>query len=372
MKTLITNIGQLVTPQSRESGGIGHEASLTILKDSSLLIQNGRIASIGATRTERADETLDAEGKVVLPGLVDPGCHFRTYVGTSLPDATRQELLLRALDCATQSGLTTVGVKCRESSSVFDDLSLLKHAGRGSVPRIVASLLCSPDRKDERAAESHLSSMIGRAIPTVRTRRLAQFCDVVLGDAGCSIAEGRAILRAARGAGLQLKVSADGGGVDEALRLAAELDVTSVDFCATPAAPSIERLQSVDVVPVVLPARPFVEGLPQPDIRPMLEHGLSVALGTDQGHSTPSVSSIWMLIALALTQLRMTLDEALTACTYSSARALGLGSEIGTLEIGKKADLMILDIDDHRRLLDELGRNPVRVTMVDGRVVHEL
>ena len=371
MKTLITNIGQLVTPESRESGGIGHEAKLTILRDSSLLIRNGRIASIGATRTERVDQTVDAQGRAVLPGLVDPGRNYRTYVGASLPDAERQELLLRALNCAAASGLTTVGVKCREGAGVFDELSLLKHAARGSVPRIVASLFCSPDRGDPDEAGGHLSSMIGRAIPTVRTRRLAQFCDVALGDAGCSIAEGRAILRAARGAGLELKVSADGGDVDEALRLAAQLDVTSVGFCATPAALSIERLQSVDVVPVVLPARSFVTGSPQPNIRPMLEQGLSVALGTDQGRSTPGAASIWMLVALALTQLQMTLDEALTACTYNSARALGLGSEVGTLEIGKKADLIILDINDHRRLLDELGRNPVRLTMVDGRIIHQ-
>jgi len=103
----------------------------------------------------------------------------------------------------------------------------------------------------------------------------------------------------------------------------------------------------------------------------MLDRGLSLALATDCGTETPGIGSMWMILAIAITQLRMTLDEAIAACTYNGARALGMGSEIGSLEVGKKADLMILDLADYRELADGLGRNPVVKTMVEGRVVHQ-
>jgi imidazolonepropionase len=214
-----------------------------------------------------------------------------------------------------------------------------------------------------------LSSIIGEAIPTIRTRRLALFCDVEVGDSAYSLVEARTILRAARGAGLRLKLSAVGGSVEEALQLAVQLETTSVDFCAATPLPSIEKMRSVDVIPVVLPSRFFIPRLTPPDVRPMLDRGASVALGTDHGTTSPGIGSMWLILAIAVAQLGMTLDEAITACTYNAARAVGFGSETGSLEVGKKADLLILDVADHRELLDGLGRNPVEVAVVEGRVV---
>jgi len=346
MDTLITNIGQLVTPVARHTAKAGGNS--------------------------RADVVIDAGGGAVMPGLVDPHCHLRPVATdeNAGPDSSQQslpDLLRRALRCGT----TTLGLKCRDSASVFEEMSDLKHAARGRVPRIVASLFCvpRPGRSDD--SDGRMSSVIGEAIPTVRTRRLAQFCDVAVGDTAYSLTEARAILRAARGAGLRLKLTVDGGSVEEALRLAAKLETTSIDFCAAPLPPSIERMRSVDVIPVLLPSRFFVPRLAAPDIRPMLERDLSLALGTDHGATSPGVGSQWMILAIAITQLNMTLGEAITACTYNGARALGLGSETGTLEVGKKADLIVLDVADYLDLMDELGRNPVEMAMVEGQVVYQ-
>ena len=370
MDTRIINIGQLVTPLARDSGTLEQGSSLHTIENTTLVTRNGRIASIDGSDERFEGETIDADGAVVLPGLADPHCHYRGVPASPLPEGEgARGALVPLLRRLAASGVTTVGMKCIESAGVFDELSELKHAARGHVPRIVASLSCASGDASDSEPGSRLAAMIGGAIPTVRTRRLAQFCDVAIGDGGCSVAEGRAILRAARGAGLRLKVSAAGGDIEDALRMAAKLEATSVDFCATPAAPSIERLRSVDVIPVVLPARSFVSGAPPPDVRPMLDCGLAVALGTEQGLSSPGVGSIWMILALAVTQLAMTLDEAITACTYHGARALGLGSETGSLEVGKKADLVILDVGDYRELLGSLGRNPVRLAFVEGRAI---
>ena len=370
MDTQIVNIGQLVTPLAGDSSMLERGSSLCTSENTTLLIRNGRIASIG-DRSERFEgETIDADGAAILPGLIDPHCHYRSVATPDLPEGgDARGALVPLLGRLAAAGVTTVGAKCIESAEVFDELSELKHAARGPVPRIVASLSCTSGDASKSAPGSRLAAMIGGAIPTVRTRHLAQFCDVAIGERGCSVTEGRAILRAARGAGLRLKVSADGGDIEDALRLAVQLEATSVDFCATPAIPGIERLRSVDVIPVVLPARALVSRSSPPDVRPMLDRGLSVALGTEQGLSSPGVGSIWMILALGVTQLGMTLDEAITACTYHGARALGLGSETGSLEVGKKADLVILDVTDYNDLLGSLGRNPVRQALVEGRVI---
>ena len=306
-----------------------------------------------------------------MPGLIDPHCHLRPPMGSgdAKPHGLQRslpQLLYRALRCGT----TTLGLKCRDGTGVFDELSDLQHAARGTVPRIAASLFCVPHPGQSDNSDGRLSSIIGEVIPTVRTRRLAQFCDVAVGDKAYSLVEARTILRAARGAGLRLKLSADGGSIEEALRLATQLETTSVDFCAAPLLPSIEKMRSVDVIPVLLPSRFFIPHLAAPDVRPMIDRGLSVALGTDHGAaSSQGIGSVWMILAIAIAQLRMTLDEAITACTYNAARALGLGSEIGSLEVGKRADLLILDVSDYQELTDGLGRNPVKSAMVDGRVV---
>lgn len=371
MDTLVTNIGHLITPLARNTGKTGQSSTLQVLEDSSILVRDGRIASIGGVGNHRAAEAVDACGGVVMPGLVDPHCHLRPPTGSrdEGPRGSQQslpQLLHRALRCGT----TTLGLKCRDSTGVFDELSDLQHAARGTVPRIAASLFCipHPDQSDDSAGR--LSSIIGEAIPTVRTRRLAPFCDVAVGDKAYSLVEARTILRAARGAGLRLKLSADGGDIEEAVRLATQLETTSVDFCAAPLLPSIEKMRSVDVVPVLLPSRFFIPHLAAPDVRPMIDRGLALALGTDHGAaSAQGIGSVWTILAIAIVQLHMTLDEAITACTYNAARALGLGGEIGSLEVGKRADLLILDVSNYHELAEGLGRNPVKIVMVDGRVV---
>jgi len=390
MITLITNVGQLVTPEGRGAAFGSGMSELRIDEGVNILLRDGCIESIGLSkRPMEVDETIDAKGNVVLPGLIDPHRHFGAppvSAGEAAPhtsllaqngsrggSARDERLLLRGLCRAVASGTTSLEVKCGADGGDAGGVELLNLVMRTarSVPvHVSLTLFEGRPHVQRKARDDRISAVITEIIPAVRRLRLARFCDVVCGEDGYTTQEAEAILRAARGAGLRPKVHGLGRQPDEAALLGAELGAASVDHMASCGRRAIAVLRKSGTVCVLLPGTTFLLDQAYPKARDMIDAGLAVALGTDYGLAGYGVESMWVCIAMASARMGMSLEEGIVASTLNAAAALDLADETGSVERGKRGDLVILDVEDYRDIEGSIGHDPVRMTLVGGRVVY--
>jgi len=401
MNTLITNIGQLVTPRGRAPVEGERMNDLTVHERVEMRIDGERVSQVGTTvDQENVDLTLDAHGGVVLPGLVDPHTHV-AFVGTreeeflarlqglpytdggilssahAVAAANEEEIveqagrfLRRMLACGT----TTVEIKSGYGLSLEGEVKLLLAIRRlkKTMPmRIVATFLGAHAVPAEVRRDDYISTIITEMIPTVRRRRLAQFCDVFCDKGFFTVAEARTILRAARGAGLRLKLHVDELADTGGAKLAAELEATSADHLLKVGEIGMRKLKRAGVIPVLLPGTAFTLGSPYAPARRMIELGLPVALASDFNPGTCLIYSMWTVIGLAVMKMGLSVEEALTAATLNAACALEIEEEVGSLEEGKQADLVVLDLDNYHQIPYFFGHNPVRVVIHNGEVVYE-
>lgn len=401
MRTLITGIGQLVSPRGRGPVGGKGMNELHVRDGVDILIEDGRISRIARSiHSSGIDKTIDAAGMVALPGLVDPHTHAvfagtredefiaRThgvlYDGGGILETTRavrktseEELAVNArayLKRMLSSGTTTVEIKSGYGLSSDDEVKLLLAVRRvrRSVPvRVVPTFLGAHAFPPDVRRDDYISMIITEMIPTVRRRRLAQFCDVFCDKGFYTISETRTILRAARGAGLRLKLHADELEASGGAELAAELSATSADHLLKVTERGMRNLRAAGVIPVLLPGTAFSLKTEYAPARRMIELGLPVALGTDFNPGTCLISSMFIIIGLAVMRMGMTTEEAITAATLNAAAALELADEIGSLEEGKAADIILLELENYRQIPYFFGHNPVKAVICGGKVVHE-
>ncbi len=402
MRTLITEIGQLVTPRGRGPLDGKGMADLHVRDRVDILIEDGRISRIDRSIPQTGiDKVINAHGMIALPGFVDPHTHA-VFAGTredeflararGLPYdgggilETAQAVRNTSEDDLTKNtrtylkrmlawGTTTVEVKSGYGLDLDNEVKLLLavRRARRSVPvRIVPTFLGAHAFPPDVRRDDYISTIITEMIPTVRRRRLAQFCDVFCDKGFYSISETRTILRAARGAGLRLKLHVDelaaGGGAE----LAAELAATSADHLLKVTERGMLKLKEAGVIPVLLPGTAFTLNTEYAPARRMIELGLPVALGTDFNPGTCLILSMLIIIGLAVMRMQMTIEEAITAATLNAAAALELADEIGSLEEGKAADIILLDLKNYRQIPYFFGHNPVRTVICGGKIVHEV
>lgn len=374
---------------------------LTVYHGVDLLIEGEKVTKLAPKiRAPAVERTVDAAGGVVLPGLVDSHTHavFRgtreeeflarlqgaPYDGggilstvRSVAQATEGDLVGAArphLENMLACGTTTVEIKSGYGLSLEGETKLLaaiRQLRRTSPLRLVPTFLGAHAFPEGVRRDDYISTLITQMIPVVRRRRLAQFCDVFCDRDFYTLAETRTILRAARGAGLKLKVHADELAPVGGAELAAELEATSADHLLKTSEKGMNALKQAGVIPVLLPGTAFTLGVDYAPARRMIELGLPVALATDFNPGTCLIYSMLTIIGLAVMKMGLSVEEAITAATLNAACALDLAEEIGSLEEGKAADLVVLELDTYRQIPYFFGHNPVRLVISGGKVVHE-
>lgn len=378
MDIIISNIGQLITPVECTLDKAESSYTLQITNDTELYIRNGRIAEELPIQGSEQVETIDAGGCVVMPGLIDPFC-VMPYVPTwvdELPESKlpRKDLLswsLRLLQRALRSGVTTIEVKCPHDSD-FEGLAALGLLRQHHHPRVIGTLLATlPEDRADR--DRSLSSLIGEVIPEIRRRRLVTFCDIGWGNHAGFITEARMVLRAATGAGLRPKVHIESPPkMKDIEQLALSLEVAAIG-CASHLSPDMARnLSDSDVLPVYLPAIRGNQTEEHIGVRPLLDQGLPIAIGSGNGLAESPARSMWSVLASAMDRMRLALPEAIIACTLNNAMAMEMSHEIGSLEKGKLADLILLDLVDYREIETAISLPPVSMVMINGEIVHSL
>lgn len=395
----IIGCAQVVTV--RGPGDVG------IIPDGALLARDGLIERVGTRREVEpwipADGTVvDAGGRILMPGFVDAHTH-PVFAGDRADEfekraagATYQEIAAEGggirstvrrtreaaedqLVAAAQKhaqwflrcGATTIEAKSGYGLSLEDELKILR-AMRGLSPlRHVPTFLGAHEVPEEYRGrgQQYVDLVVHEMLPRVAQERLAEYCDVFCEPGIFSPEQAQQILDAARRLGMGLRIHADQLSLNGGAELAARLGAATADHLEHTGAAGIAALRRAGVQPVLLPGAVHALGSKRyPDARDMIEAGLEVVLATDFNPGSSPTPSIPMILSLACTQMKMTPAEAIAAVTLSAARSLGRAHQIGSLEPGKRADLVIHDCADYRELAYWFGIEPAHTVYIDGRL----
>lgn len=406
---LILNANELLTLKGGNDKPLTGKSmrNLAIIKNGSLAAHEGKIVAVGKTkeikRRFEGEEVIDAEGKIVLPGFVDPHTHLvfagsrenefelriegasymeilqrgggilQTVVETR--KTSEEELLrgcMKTLDAMLLHGTTTVEAKSGyglDRDNEIKCLQVLKRLNEKHPVSVVSTFLGAHAVPPEKSADEYVKFLIEEMIPTVANLKLAEFCDVFCEKGVFNIEQSRRILLSGKEHGLKPKLHADELSWIGGAELAAELEAVSADHLLFASEKGMEALAEKNVVAVLLPLASFTLMMGcYADARRMIDIGVPVALGTDFNPSCWAESQ-QLTIAFACRQLKLTPAEAITATTVNAAHAINRAHEVGSLEAGKKADVTIFDVPNHKFLGYRFGVNLAETVVKNGRIV---
>jgi imidazolonepropionase len=413
---LIHSASQLLTIAGAPQRGdvLGH---LGIIPDGAVLINGSKIQAVSTTseliKTYPHEETIDAHGHVVMPGFVDPHTHLiwvgdraaefemrlegKTYLEIlaagggilSTVHATRQASLDRLLEetrphlhemlthgTTTTEGKTGYGLQTETELRMLQALLLLDAEGPLEiVPTFLGAHAIPPEFKDD--PDGYTSHLCTEMLPKVHDwwtshipTRALPFVDVFCETGAFSLDQSRSILEKAKSLGFPLKIHADEFDNLGGASLAAELGAVSADHLVKTSQEDIAALAHSDTMAVALPCTPF--GLAEREYTParaILEAGGLLALATDLNPGTAWGGNMQFTIALACRYLRLTPAQAIVASTLNAAAAIQRADQIGSLEPGKQADILILNVSDYRHLGYRFATNLVQKVIKRGKVV---
>jgi len=385
-------------------------SNLERISNAVVVIEDQKIAWFGpaakAPSRHQADTIISAHGGTVTPGLID--CHTHAVFAGSrenefvqrIGGATYLEIMeagggirstMRAVRAATveqlvdaseprlrrmlEWGVTTVEIKSGYGLSPDDELKMLRAiAGlRRRLPmEIVATYLAAHTipPEFEGQPDAYLDTVTGDALLSqIKREGLAEFADAFCERGAFTIEQSRRFLAACARHGLVPKLHADQITNTRATCLAVELNAASADHLECVDDASIAALASGNTVPVVLPGCSFFLNCERAPARRLIDAGLPVAIATDCNPGSSMIESLPLVMSMACTMLRMTPAEALVACTANAAAALRRADRIGAFAAGHQADLLILDLSCLEKWAYQVGVNPVRAVIRQGRRV---
>ncbi len=413
---LVENIGELVTVAGANRAPRRGAAlsELGIVRGGAVAIAGQQIVAVGEEKTVKSlvqltgrTRRVDAAGGTVLPGFVDPHTHL-VFAGTRAEEyslrargATYEEILAAGggihattrltreateealfqvgwgyLDTMMRHGTTTVEAKSGYGLDLSTELKLLrvtKQLGAAHPLEVVSTFLGAhviPAAFREQP-EAYVSLVVDKMLPEVAAEGLAEYCDVWCDEGIFTVDQARRILAEARARGLRLRLHANQLAAGGGARLAAELGADSVDHLEQLSASDIPILAASQTVAILVPGVAFTLRQPNADARALIEGGVAVALATDFNPGSCFCESMPMMIALACSELAMTPAEAIVASTINAAWSLRRADRVGSLEVGKQADLVLLHAPSHAHLAYHFGINLVHTVIKAGRVVVE-
>jgi imidazolonepropionase len=411
--TLITGCKELLTLRGAVPRRGKAMQDPALIRDAAVLVRDGNIIAVGPQRRiarlpeSRGAKKMDLGGRIVLPGLVDSHTHLifaasraAEYV-QRIAGATYQEIAhkgggilstVRALRRANSNslktralaallqfaahGTTTLEAKSGyglDTKSELATLALLRDLNQAQPLDIHSTFLGAHvvPKKFYGRADVYVDLIIEELIPNVAQAGLAEFCDVYCDRGAFTVAQARRILLAGRAFGLVPRLHADQLARTGATRLAVELDAASADHLEKINSADIRALAASNVVATLLPGCCFHLGLAHhAPARKLLNAGAIVALATDYNPGTSPTLSLPMVMSLACSQMRMSPAEAIAAATINPAYSLRHHARIGSIEVGKYADLAIFDVEDYREIPYYFGVNHCVMTIKRGEIIY--
>jgi imidazolonepropionase len=408
----LKNISQLVTVATDGAGAkVGRTmGEIGLIPGAGVLCRDGQIDWVGPMSTwegklpEDCSE-IDADGMVVLPGFVDSHTHMM-FAGSRENEfalrsrgATYQEIArqgggilstienlrstgkkalkrqtARYMNEMMRHGTTTVEIKTGYGLSLDDEIKMLEAINElreeeimGVVPTFIGAHAVPPEFSGRGAEYTDL--VVEKMIPYAGSKRLAEFCDVFCEEGYFGLAQSERILEAGKAWGMKPKIHADEltplGGAE----LAAKVGAVSADHLEHVSPQGIAAMAEAGVVAGILPGVSFFLNHGYAPARALIDSGVAVAIASDFNPGSCMSFSMPMMMTIACTQMRMTPEEALSACTINGAAALGISASVGSVEKGKKADLIVAAVPDYRYLAYHFGMNHVRMTIKGGTIL---
>jgi imidazolonepropionase len=398
-RLLVRDLAQVATPGATgaplRADALG---AVSVTEDAYVLCEGGRIAAVGRMRDlgplDGSVEELDGRGLSAIPGLVD--CHTHAcFAGDRVEEfslraagASYEELhargggilstvratraagdeglavaLARHAEWMLRAGTTTFEAKSGYGLDRDTELAQLRAVrAQGGIPTFLGAHAVPPEFSDA-GSEAYVDFLIDDVLPDAAA--LAEAADVFLERGAFDAAQARRYLVACAEAGLALRLHGDQFTESGAIPLAIELGARSVDHLEATGRTGVAVLAASDVVGVLLPASALFLGRPMPPGRALVDAGAAVALATDFNPGSAFCESLPLVCSLAATQMGLSPEESLGACTVNAAHVLGLSDHKGRLEQGHDADVVLVGADDWRHLAYHLG-GPVVHTVIRG------
>jgi len=417
---IIHNAGQLVTCASKNKPKRRNSMlDVGVVDDGAVAIAGGKIAAVGASRVVMnewtSDEIIDAEGRAVAPGFVDPHTHI-VYASDRLNEfelkikgadyleiltngggiistvrntrsASIDELIelgLARLDKMLACGTTTCEIKTGYGLDVESELKMLsvleeldKKHHIDIVPTLLAAHAIPPEFKDD--SNGYVDLICDELLPKAwrwyegshfALQKIPFCCDVFTERNTYSVEQSKRLFDAARALGFGIKAHVDQFTNLGGSRLGIESGALSIDHLDAISDEEIELLAISDTVGVVIPTENFSAGKKEfADARKLVDSGCAVAISTDYNPGSAPCPSMPMAMAIACRYQKLLPSEVLNAATINAAHAIGLGHTHGSIEVGKRADLVIVDAKDYRQLMYEFGGNQIAKVIKSGVLV---
>jgi len=392
--------GSIATPNSRNN-------SIEVIQDGAVVVAGESISWVGEfSKVASNADVVDFRGHLITPGLVDAHAHpvfganrVSEYEKRS-KGATYQEIAaegggiqstVRATRAASEdelvqagkkyarwflsNGTTTLEAKSGYGLSLKDELKMLRAIRRLSeetpldyIPTCLSAHAFPPEFQDDRAG--YVNLLCNEILPAVAKERLAEFADAFCEEKYFDLASTERILAAAKTLGLGIRLHADQLTKCGGAQLAAKLGAKTADHLEQTDEEGIRALAEAGVQPVLLPGSVYALGLDHyPNARAMLDAGLEVVLASDFNPGSSPTPSLPFVMSLACTQMKMTPEEAFRGCTINAAKSLDRDLDRGSLEVGKRADIIVWDCDDYREIPYWIGVPLVHAVFVQGTQV---
>jgi len=412
MKKLFCDSSQIVTCNTKNKNyKRGKELSdLEILEEHSILCEDGIIKDIIPAHTANkifVDEKTSFKGKVILPGLID--CHTHTaFAGSRATEfrekisgisyeeiakrggginttvsAVRNSTLTELVDLIKpriqefiSQGVTTLEIKSGYGLDFENEIKLLhaiKIINEIFPIEVVSTFLGAHTFPNEFRNDhaSYIELIIQKMIPHIAKNNLAVFCDGFCETTAFSAPEIDLIFSAAKETRLKLKLHTEQfnniGGLDVALKYQA----SSVDHLEVLAESDLEKFYNCETVAVLLPGVSLFLDYQFAPARKLIENNAIVALATDYNPGSSHILNLQLIMSLAAIKMKMKIEEVINAVTINAAKSLNLEENIGSIEIGKKADFAVFNVSDYSEIIYNVGRNFISHTIKDGRIIFQ-
>ncbi len=412
MIKIISNPSQIVTVNtSRKNYKRGSELNeLNVVTGHSLIIENDMIKDIipnSSVKRSAEVQVIDVDDKVILPGLVE--CHTHTAFTGSRADEFRLKIagihyediaaegggILSTVKAVRESsfeelvnivspridyfisqGITTLEVKSGYGLDFENEIKLLHVINYLNeiyaidiIPTFLGAHTFPPEYKDNHSG--YLDLIINKMIPHVSKNNLAVFCDAFCEKTAFSSEEVDSIFSAANENGLALKLHTEQfnniGGLDIAL----QKNAVSVDHLEVLADADISELAESGIVATLLPGVSFFLNYGYAPARKLIEADAIVALATDYNPGSSHIANLNLIMSLACLKMNMTIEESISAVTINSAKALNRSNEVGSIEIGKKADFSVFNTKEYADIIYQVGKNINSMTIKNGRIIYD-
>lgn len=408
---IIKHAAQVVTCSGFKAKQGKAMSDLHVIEDGAVIIRNGVIEAVGksdevlAGFDENGFDIVNAGGKAILPGFVDSHTHFvfggyraeefslrlrgESYMEimkqgggilstvTATRNTAKEELTasgLNRLDSMLSFGITTVEGKSGyglDRDTEIKQLEVMQELNQIHAIDIVSTFLGAHAVPAEYKGreDAFIDYMANIVMPRVVERDLAEFCDIFCEKNVFSVAQSRRLLTQAKQLGLKVKLHADEIVQTGGAELAAELGAVSADHLLRASDKGIQDLAKAGAVATLLPGTAFSLKEPYPRARYMIEHNCAVALATDLNPGSCFTESVPLIVALAVLNMNLTPEEAITALTLNAAAALDRADSIGSIDVGKKGDIIILEFPSYHYIPYHIGVSTVEKVIKNGEIV---